>query len=250
MFIKKWFNAAKYFLSKIQILVVDELYYSQFGWRTWVNKTWKNIDINIIKTKLWITDHLVVYRGDVSNNSIVSSIIPKIYQCDATYLIFCYQVISLNEFMLLCSSAKVLTLRKVTVKNDDGTEVSFEKLFEQLPQLKEIEITFTTPSNNTPKKTFKEFWEIPQLSIYDNFCLCDIPEIFDINSFYSFMKKNKNAKIFLSFSDEISEECKTRLEAIIDEITETENHEYKVPFIRFPGIDEKRFNKLFNIFCR
>uniref|UniRef100_A0A914Z948 Uncharacterized protein n=1 Tax=Panagrolaimus superbus TaxID=310955 RepID=A0A914Z948_9BILA len=67
-------------------------------------------------------------------------------------------------------------------------------------------------------------------------------------SFYSFMKKNKNAKMFLKFSDEISEEFKTRLETIVDEIIGAKNHGYEPPYIEFPGLRHDKFIKLHIIF--
>uniref|UniRef100_A0A914Y7I1 Uncharacterized protein n=1 Tax=Panagrolaimus superbus TaxID=310955 RepID=A0A914Y7I1_9BILA len=88
-------------------------------------------------SKLWITDYLSVYTANDSNNSVVLNF-PKIYQCDATYLLLKNQVISLNEFMFLCLSVEELGLEEVTVKNDNGTVVLFDKLAEQFPNVKEI----------------------------------------------------------------------------------------------------------------
>uniref|UniRef100_A0A914ZB38 Uncharacterized protein n=1 Tax=Panagrolaimus superbus TaxID=310955 RepID=A0A914ZB38_9BILA len=136
--------------------------------------------------------------------------------------------------MFLCSDVRDLTLEAGTVKNDDGTIVLFEKLIKQLPNVKQFDYTFTTPSDNTSKITFKELWKISNLSNYDDFYLSNIPEDFDINSFYSFMKKNKKIRIRLDFSDTISEEYKVPLEAIINEIIGTHNHGYKPPSSKLP----------------
>uniref|UniRef100_A0A914YLT4 Uncharacterized protein n=1 Tax=Panagrolaimus superbus TaxID=310955 RepID=A0A914YLT4_9BILA len=198
----------------------------------------------IIPTKLWITDELDVVQVNVTNNSVVSSIIPKIYQCDVNYLRLYHQIISYHEFMILCSSAQVLDLYQVAVSNDNDTVFSFKKLFEQLTQLKEIYYTFTTSSNNTAKVDFKELWNIPHCANYDHFCLYNIPEDFDIDGFYPFMKKNKKTRVNLCFSDEISEEYKARLEAFIDEIIDAKDHGYKPPYISFLGNNQEKFNKL------
>uniref|UniRef100_A0A914YL25 Uncharacterized protein n=1 Tax=Panagrolaimus superbus TaxID=310955 RepID=A0A914YL25_9BILA len=178
----------KYFFIKTPILVISDLIYDRNGWETEVNKTLKSIDINTISSKLWITYQLCICQRNFTNNSLASSIIPKIYQCDATYLSLSDQVITLNEFIILCSSVIDLTSHQVTVKNDDGTVVLFEKLTKQLPKLKSINYTFTTPSNNTSKKSFEELWKIRHFSIYDYVRLFSIPEDFNIDCFYSFMK--------------------------------------------------------------
>uniref|UniRef100_A0A914YWV3 Uncharacterized protein n=1 Tax=Panagrolaimus superbus TaxID=310955 RepID=A0A914YWV3_9BILA len=99
---------------------------------------WKSIEMNKLSFKLWITGTLRVLPENVSNDYVASSIISKIYQCDVKRLALRDQVISLNELSFLCSSVKDLELYCVTVKNDDGTVVAFEKLVEQLPNAKEI----------------------------------------------------------------------------------------------------------------
>uniref|UniRef100_A0A914Y245 Uncharacterized protein n=1 Tax=Panagrolaimus superbus TaxID=310955 RepID=A0A914Y245_9BILA len=135
---EKMVKKCKYFFIKNSILVIDKLYYNHNGWKTLIKDDMKSVDINKLLCKLWITDELHVYPEILSKNSIVSSIIPKIYQCDAKHLSLHDQNISLNEFMFLCSSVKNLRLNEVTIKNEDGTEVSFDKLIKQLPQIKEI----------------------------------------------------------------------------------------------------------------
>uniref|UniRef100_A0A914Z2W4 Uncharacterized protein n=1 Tax=Panagrolaimus superbus TaxID=310955 RepID=A0A914Z2W4_9BILA len=245
---QKMIKRCKYFFVKNPILVLSHLSHSQNGWSTWVNETWKSIDINKISAKLWITGLLHVSPANVSNDSVVSSIISKIYQCDFKRLSLDNQVISLNEFIFLCLSAKYLTLERVTVKNNDGTVVAFENIIERLPQLIFfIFYSFTNPSNNTSKTSFKELWKNPHLSNYDRFYLKNIPENFEIDCFYTYMKKNKKTRVDLEFSDEVSEEYQIRLEAIIDEIIATKNHEYKPPLINFPGIDQEKYSKLFDI---
>uniref|UniRef100_A0A914YFQ6 Uncharacterized protein n=1 Tax=Panagrolaimus superbus TaxID=310955 RepID=A0A914YFQ6_9BILA len=206
--------------------------------------------MNKLSSKLWITGALTVYPKNAGNDSVASSIVPKIYRCDLKRLNLYDQVISLKERIFLCSYVKDLILNQVTVKYDNGTVVAFEKLIEQFPQLNVFEFTFTTPSNNISKNTFKELWKISYLSNYHCFYLYNIPENFEIDSFYSYMKKNKNTRVSLEFSDQISEEYKARLEAIVDEIIETQNHEYKPPYIKFPGMNGEKRNILLDIFFR
>uniref|UniRef100_A0A914XWK2 Uncharacterized protein n=1 Tax=Panagrolaimus superbus TaxID=310955 RepID=A0A914XWK2_9BILA len=131
----------------------------------------KNIDINKLLCKLWITDALYVIPANVTNNSVASSIIPKIYQRDFKRLYLSDQLFSLNEFLFLCSSVKDLTLKEVTVKNGDSNVIPLAKLVEKLPNVKRINYIFTTPSNNTSKNTFKQLWKIPNLSNYNYFGL-------------------------------------------------------------------------------
>uniref|UniRef100_A0A914PEJ9 Uncharacterized protein n=1 Tax=Panagrolaimus davidi TaxID=227884 RepID=A0A914PEJ9_9BILA len=71
-----------------------------------------------------------------------------------------------------------------------------------------------------------------------------LQEDFDLDEFYSFMKKNKNIKTFSRFDDTISVDYKTRLELIIDEILATKEFIYKPPMIEFNGLDREKYEKL------
>uniref|UniRef100_A0A914Z4G3 Uncharacterized protein n=1 Tax=Panagrolaimus superbus TaxID=310955 RepID=A0A914Z4G3_9BILA len=135
---QKMVQSCKYFFLKNPILIIFGLNYSQTGWTASIKNGYKNIDKNTILCKLWITDTIRVYRDNIINGTFDSSIIPKIYRCAVKYLSLYEQIISLNEFTFLCSSAERLTLEEVTVKNDDGIEVAFENLIKKLPQLKGI----------------------------------------------------------------------------------------------------------------
>uniref|UniRef100_A0AC34FL91 Uncharacterized protein n=1 Tax=Panagrolaimus sp. ES5 TaxID=591445 RepID=A0AC34FL91_9BILA len=97
-------------------------------------------------------------------------------------------------------------------------------------------------------KTFKELLKIPRFATLDRFDLYAIPEVFDNESFYVHLKKNKHTKILLHFCATISEEYKARLEAIIDEIIEAKNREYKIPYITFEELDEEKERKLYSLY--
>uniref|UniRef100_A0AC34G836 Uncharacterized protein n=1 Tax=Panagrolaimus sp. ES5 TaxID=591445 RepID=A0AC34G836_9BILA len=58
------------------------------------------------------------------------------------------------------------------------------------------------------------------------------------------MKKNKVTHVHLNFCDSISEGYKVQLEKVVEEVIEANNLEYKTPFINFPGLDDKKYQKL------
>uniref|UniRef100_A0AC34FG67 Uncharacterized protein n=1 Tax=Panagrolaimus sp. ES5 TaxID=591445 RepID=A0AC34FG67_9BILA len=99
-------------------------------------------------------------------------------------------------------------------------------------------------------KTSKELSKIPHFATLDRFCLYAIPEVFDIESYYVNMKKNKHTKIGFHFCDTISDQYKTRLEAIIDEIIAAKNHQYKTPRIYLNGLDQEKKRKLYSLFLK
>uniref|UniRef100_A0AC35G2P6 Uncharacterized protein n=1 Tax=Panagrolaimus sp. PS1159 TaxID=55785 RepID=A0AC35G2P6_9BILA len=132
--------------------------------------------------------------------------------------------------------------------NDDGSIVPFEKLIQVLPKIKEFSFTCHGAS---PKlsiittRTVNELLKFPHFFKIEEFELWDIPEQFDIKTFFNFLKKNKITKSSLYFSRLISEAYKILLETIVDEIVETENHNWLIPNIHFAGIDEDKHRKLF-----
>uniref|UniRef100_A0A914PH61 Uncharacterized protein n=1 Tax=Panagrolaimus davidi TaxID=227884 RepID=A0A914PH61_9BILA len=129
------------------------------------------------------------------------------------------------------------------------TAVSLEALFKALPNIKTF--TYFLPENSLniiTTKTAEELLKIPHFLSLDKFVIYEIPEIFDIKTFYGYIKKNKQTKIELDFSRQISDEYKTRLQKIVDEILETENRDYKVPRINFSGITNSSADKMYALY--
>uniref|UniRef100_A0A914R0X0 Uncharacterized protein n=1 Tax=Panagrolaimus davidi TaxID=227884 RepID=A0A914R0X0_9BILA len=125
------------------------------------------------------------------------------------------------------------------------TTVSLEALVKALRNVKKF--TYHVPYNSVniiTTKTAEELPKIPHFLSLDQFGISEIPETFDIQCFYGHIKENKKTQIFLGFSHKISDEYKTRLQKIVDEILKTENRDYKVPRIYFPGITRSSYDKM------
>uniref|UniRef100_A0AC34FH10 Uncharacterized protein n=1 Tax=Panagrolaimus sp. ES5 TaxID=591445 RepID=A0AC34FH10_9BILA len=241
---QKLVKSCKYFFVKNPILVLSDLRYDSNGWETLMNNGWKDIVTNNISSKLWITDTFDVSPDLENENDIASSIIPKIYQCNVKELSLWDQIISYDEFMVLASAVEDLNFDEGTVKYDDGTVVPLEKLVEKLLNVKQIESSLPSDPSALTFSTFKELLKIPHFVTLDEFRIWNMPETFDVETFYTYMKKNKHTKILLHFHHTVSEDYQTRLEAIVDEIIEVKNHEYKIPFICFDGLDQEKDEKL------
>uniref|UniRef100_A0A914PBW0 Uncharacterized protein n=1 Tax=Panagrolaimus davidi TaxID=227884 RepID=A0A914PBW0_9BILA len=181
---------------------------------------------------------------------------PQIYQCDATSINIYRQMFSFNELMIIASKCEMLYLwcvalmnKNETVSETEETAISLEALFKALPNVKSF--TYFLPDNSEniiTTKTAEELVKIPHFLSLDEFTMREIPEIFDITSFYGHIKENKITKINLYFSDPISDEYKTRLQTIVDQILETENRDYKVPWISFSGITNSSFGKMLALY--
>uniref|UniRef100_A0A914PF93 DUF38 domain-containing protein n=1 Tax=Panagrolaimus davidi TaxID=227884 RepID=A0A914PF93_9BILA len=128
---------------------------------------------------------------------------------------------------------------------EDDSIVTLEKIVEALPKLTILAVQLhDTATKVISSKTVYELLKISHFSNLENLRLFNIPQCFDIDCFFKYIKKNKEIKSALDFSSEISDEYKKQLEAIVEEIVEKETHDYKVPWICFSGIDYTSFGKI------
>uniref|UniRef100_A0A914PTR1 DUF38 domain-containing protein n=1 Tax=Panagrolaimus davidi TaxID=227884 RepID=A0A914PTR1_9BILA len=248
---QKMIQSCKHFFIKNPIIIVQELYSGTKGWYTQKSRSWKNhpndryVDLNELTSKIWITDSLVVC-GRCTPNWLV------IYQCDAKSIVIHDQILSFNDLMVIASKCEKLFLSNVVImKNDDivpETEedaVSLEALLKALPNVKSFTYHLRENSLNIiTSKTVEELLKIPHFLSLNIFQITEIPEIFDIETFYCHIKENKKTKTELYFSDQISDEFKIRLQTIVDEILETKNRDYKVPYFGFSGMTRSSHDKM------
>uniref|UniRef100_A0A914QC17 Uncharacterized protein n=1 Tax=Panagrolaimus davidi TaxID=227884 RepID=A0A914QC17_9BILA len=246
-------QSCKYFFAKNPIIVADILNFSQ-GWEVFTNtsagRLQKRIPPKNVSYKLWITETLRIYGA---NRKYVSSIISQIYRCDATELHLNGQILSFKEFLFFSRNVEVLRLgftgthdnkNYTVVKNEDGTIVPLEQLVKTLTKLKQIKGTNNPTHSFVTKNTARELLKIPHFFQIQKFLFTGLPEVFDVDAIFAYLKKNKHMKFELHFADSISQTFKTRLEKIVDEIIETETHDYKPPLISFDGLAEEKKRKI------
>uniref|UniRef100_A0AC34FE43 Uncharacterized protein n=1 Tax=Panagrolaimus sp. ES5 TaxID=591445 RepID=A0AC34FE43_9BILA len=235
---QKMVKCCKYFFIKNPILVAENLCYHNKKWNITLGKE----TLGLISSKLWITNAFSINCIPIKNSNLVSSIFPKLYQCGAKKLNLCDQIFSFKDFCFLSSNVEELQLYHVIVKNDDGSIVPFEKLFEVIPKIKVIFfVCDTSLPQNITSKTFNELLKIPHFLKLKVFRMENIPETFDLDAFYGYMKKNKLTKFNLKFDSSISNAHKNRLEGIIDEIIGELEHDYMPPLIHYSGYNELKY---------
>uniref|UniRef100_A0A914PH50 Uncharacterized protein n=1 Tax=Panagrolaimus davidi TaxID=227884 RepID=A0A914PH50_9BILA len=231
----KMVKTCKYVFIKNEIIVVNRLDDILGKWRVNENPH----DFTKYSCKYWITDEITVSSGRLG----FLPIIQKFYQCDVKDLFIYSQVISFNDLSLLISSAEKICLNNVIVKHANSSDVPLEDIIAIAVNAKEISVREPTISPKTMIKLTKlsHFFKI------DKFVLNNLCEVFDIDAFYSYMKKNTHTKFFLKFDEQISDAFKNRLELIVDEILETKHFNFKSPVIDFYGIDIQKYGKLCRI---
>uniref|UniRef100_A0AC34F4T9 DUF38 domain-containing protein n=1 Tax=Panagrolaimus sp. ES5 TaxID=591445 RepID=A0AC34F4T9_9BILA len=239
---EKLIHSCKYFFVKNPILIGDRFDYDLYARDKWSHFVYKDnycTEFSSVTSKFWITDEFFNYPFESSPN-MVSSFLPKCYRVDVKRLKLFHQNISFNDFLFLASNCGDIVFFHTVVKNEDGTIVPLEKLIKLLPRVKNVDICNTSEFSNITSNTVKELLEIPHFSKIVKFNLFNICELFDINTFFPYMKKNQNTQFCIHFFPPLSEAFKNRLEEMVDEIIESKTCGIN---LIFEGLDrQKRLN--------
>uniref|UniRef100_A0A914Q8Q5 Uncharacterized protein n=1 Tax=Panagrolaimus davidi TaxID=227884 RepID=A0A914Q8Q5_9BILA len=246
---EKMIQTCKYFFVKYPRLVVHGLTFNKkFKWHTWNNQ--KRVHFRgAISNKIWVVDEIDV---DFDNyyRYVLSSFISNIIQCDIKKLRIDNQNIYYCEFLFLSKNVEECSIFDCGVADDDGTIVMLENFLKALPKVTSFRLTFNLAFPNITSKTVQEMVKLSHFSNLTRFSLSKVPDIFDMESFYVYIKGNEKTKIWLSFDNLASEDYKNRLQAIINENVETENHHYRVPMIKFPGQNQSTYDRLHELYSK
>uniref|UniRef100_A0A914PEZ2 Uncharacterized protein n=1 Tax=Panagrolaimus davidi TaxID=227884 RepID=A0A914PEZ2_9BILA len=221
----KMVQTCKYFFVKNPIIIILNLNAYGGKWRS------GNVPLNLTKynCKYWITNKIYSCGYEFVDKNIFCPIIPKLYQCDAKSLYLYSQIVSFNDLSLLISSVEEICIHNVIVKHADSSDVPLEDIVAIAINAKSVEIIKPTITS----KTMKELTKLPNFTTLDNLRLYNLSEVFDIDAFYVYMKKNQYTNFSLYFDKSISNAYKNRLKSFIDEILETKELDYKPPFMFF-----------------
>uniref|UniRef100_A0A914Q1E8 Uncharacterized protein n=1 Tax=Panagrolaimus davidi TaxID=227884 RepID=A0A914Q1E8_9BILA len=133
---QKLIQSCKYFYAENPILVIENLRWEEEKeWLVSLNNDERPVDFSNISPKLWITNEFNVTLASPEN---ISSIVPKIYKCDANFFRLLHDVISYEDFSFLSSNLEDIVLHNCIVKKDNASNVPLENLFAVLPKIKTI----------------------------------------------------------------------------------------------------------------
>uniref|UniRef100_A0A914PVB1 Uncharacterized protein n=1 Tax=Panagrolaimus davidi TaxID=227884 RepID=A0A914PVB1_9BILA len=134
---QKLIQSCKYFFINNPILVtLNFIFNSKNGCHTLINET--PFSLNNVGSKFWIVDSITVGNNDSYKACSLSTIISKIYQCDAKKVTFWNQNtrILYKDFIFVSSKCKELHLLNAAIMYEDDSIVTLEKIVEALPKLK------------------------------------------------------------------------------------------------------------------
>uniref|UniRef100_A0A914Y5A3 Ubiquitin-like domain-containing protein n=1 Tax=Panagrolaimus superbus TaxID=310955 RepID=A0A914Y5A3_9BILA len=124
-----------------------------------------------------------------TTSNAISSLIPKIVKCDLRLLDIYGQILSWKEYHFLVSSGslQLLYIRFCTIKNDDDSTLTVDKLFGNLKLLKQCHLKFSDMSSMFEPDTVEKIVGILlRLKNLHSFYLHGLGETFDISAFAKF----------------------------------------------------------------
>uniref|UniRef100_A0A914QRU5 Uncharacterized protein n=1 Tax=Panagrolaimus davidi TaxID=227884 RepID=A0A914QRU5_9BILA len=156
----------------------------------------------------------------------------------------CHQEITYDHFKFLFSKVKAVYLYECVVRKKNDEIVPFEKLVKSLRKIKKIHFYDNPSYSSITSNTVKELLKIPHIPKITEVILEKLPEKLDLETFHIYFKRNEHTKFRIRFQNTISETYKIRIEAVVDEIIATKNHDYKIPNIGFAGLPNEKWGKI------
>uniref|UniRef100_A0A914P6L9 Uncharacterized protein n=1 Tax=Panagrolaimus davidi TaxID=227884 RepID=A0A914P6L9_9BILA len=232
---KKLTEACRYFFWKNPILLIDYLFYKNNEMKADFSESEYEICLKNVPYKFWVSGYCLIGSdvNSVYEKELVSSFLPRIYRCQIEQLTLRNQKLTIDEFLFLAAKTGRVCFTDLTVVNRDGKEIAFEKLVELIPEARSLDHYFKDNDKTVTAKTVEELLKLPSLQNFNVFRLFNVPEAFDVETFFAHIK----AKI------------QGRLEAIVDELIEAETFDYIPPFISYPEMDDEKCLELSEV-CR
>uniref|UniRef100_A0A914QDL0 Uncharacterized protein n=1 Tax=Panagrolaimus davidi TaxID=227884 RepID=A0A914QDL0_9BILA len=243
---KKLIKTCRYFFWKKPIILIKTLVCSNNELKAYSTDFDHDVSLKDLPYEFWLTDQCSINSelNDPIKPNLVSFFIPHIYRCEIEDLSLCDQMLTIDEFLYFTTTTCVARFDNLTVVNRDGKEIAFEKLVELIPEVFTLEHRFKNSDKTVTAKTVKEILKLPHLQYFFQFRLFNVPEAFDIQLFFAHIKKS-NGIFQLGFAGALSVAYQSRLEAIIDELIESQTFDYIPPFISYPGMDDEKYKKLY-----
>uniref|UniRef100_A0AC34FGE5 Uncharacterized protein n=1 Tax=Panagrolaimus sp. ES5 TaxID=591445 RepID=A0AC34FGE5_9BILA len=108
------------------------------------------------------------------------------------------------------------------INDDDGSVVMLDKILEATINIKFFEYCFGNDFSMINASTMENICKLKNLQQLEKFSLFGLPDIVNVKDISTFIKNRPAVKIYLSFTDEISEEYKIQLDALIDTVIKGE----------------------------
>uniref|UniRef100_A0A914PKX4 Uncharacterized protein n=1 Tax=Panagrolaimus davidi TaxID=227884 RepID=A0A914PKX4_9BILA len=138
----KLIQCCKHFYEKNPILVVKNMEENSIsstnGSENDEDEYYVDMDIQKIKSKIWLTDVLNLVGDDLPNFTFTSVLCSKLYRCSLSELTLCDVNVLFDDFKYLALTAKGVELDNVKMTYYDGKPVLLEKILEAIPNVEDF----------------------------------------------------------------------------------------------------------------
>uniref|UniRef100_A0AC35GMM0 Uncharacterized protein n=1 Tax=Panagrolaimus sp. PS1159 TaxID=55785 RepID=A0AC35GMM0_9BILA len=136
--------------------------------------------------KIWLRDELDIEDGAKNFTSVLCS---KLYQCEVYRLRIWDKVITFDDFKLLTSSAKEITLCGNKIAFNDGKPVMLDKILESSPIVNRFSFNFENDGVSMVNvSTMKNIMKLKNLGKIEFFGLYNLPESLSVEDISAFFK--------------------------------------------------------------
>uniref|UniRef100_A0AC34G194 Uncharacterized protein n=1 Tax=Panagrolaimus sp. ES5 TaxID=591445 RepID=A0AC34G194_9BILA len=203
------------------------------------NPNFSCLDIDMKKciSKFWLIHKLYIDGDENEIPNFTSLLCSKLYRCDLKILELSDQNILFDDFKLLVSSVKTISLYNVKTLYKDGKVVMLEAIFESIPNIDKFSFQWEKNFSMVTAETLKNISELKSCERLITFELSYIPDIFKVEELSDFIMNHKTTKIIFAFSFNISEEYKIQLDSLIDTVIEAKIIDV---IIDYRGQDEEK----------
>uniref|UniRef100_A0A914Q7T8 Uncharacterized protein n=1 Tax=Panagrolaimus davidi TaxID=227884 RepID=A0A914Q7T8_9BILA len=225
----KLIQSCKYFFERNPILIVTKFdtcpdnvncYICQNSYKDCIENKRKcciKIDMKKLSSKLWITLDLCLQYGTQNFTSLLCS---KLYHSEIYCLGIRDKIIQFDDFKVLTTSANAVFSWKCSIIYSDGKIVMLDKILKCLPNLGNFLFKFGSDISMVNDTTMENIIKLQNLKNLKFFALEEIPEALAVEYLSALLNKLEDTHIFFDFNDNISEEYKNRLDALIDDVIE------------------------------
>uniref|UniRef100_A0AC34EZ99 DUF38 domain-containing protein n=1 Tax=Panagrolaimus sp. ES5 TaxID=591445 RepID=A0AC34EZ99_9BILA len=241
---KKLIQTCKYFYSKKDLYPVEKFVVfsdesRSIGCTMKIDRKFRHPKSAV--PKLWLYNSFKGGNDPDGYPSDVSTVIPKIFKFDLRCLELSFQSLKFEEYQILTASGtiKELNLFYVNIAHSDGTKVTADRLFDNLPNLQKLKCFKYLMKFKSD--TVKKMVEI--LSGLKNLLAIEFEyfdQSFDLSAFSDFLMKNETVFVHFEYLDnEFDDAYQQMIDAFIAKIME--NPPKIIPVIKFPGCGDLKF---------
>uniref|UniRef100_A0AC35GRE7 Uncharacterized protein n=1 Tax=Panagrolaimus sp. PS1159 TaxID=55785 RepID=A0AC35GRE7_9BILA len=208
----KLIQCCKYFFERNPIIVAENMTkVNTFGYNGDSESYCTIFKTTKVSTKIWLLHKLLL--TNLTPSFIPQSLRPKIYQSQIKKLGIHDTKVNFNDFLFFASTVEILFLTSVEMTYNDEKNVMLEKIFEVVPNVKEVQYGFIFGKSVVTESTIKNISNLPNLEHLQKLTFLYVYQALNIEDLTLLSKKCEFLSVYYS-GNQLSQEYKNQLNEI------------------------------------